>query len=217
MGSCPAARSISIVKALLSQAPGRWEWGCSDLQLYKHRAEPQPWSFIPLCAPPCPALPCLWLWALPPHPRADSYRAQEGMQSQAPVTGSTSHSLIHLHRDQAEIHYSRLCIRPNKVKQTLPDRKNSPPPHLYLPTTVLCNPKLELGSEQPKSHELTWFPRVSGWIIYATVSHQQENTITKCKQRLKTPTIWITVQGAAGEEQECSVVSATPQTLPLPN
>lgn len=71
--------------------------------------------------------------------------------------------------------------------------------------------------KQPKSHELTWFPRFSGWIVYATVFHQQENTITKCKQRLKTPTIWITVQGTAGEEQECSVVSATPQTFPLPN
>lgn len=96
-------------------------------------------------------------------------------------------------------------------------QKNYPPPPIrtfqLLPSAT---PNWNWDQKQPKSHELTWFPKFSGWVIYATVFHQQENTITKCKQRLKTPTIWITVQGAAGEEQECSVVLATPQTL-LPN
>lgn len=229
MGSFPAARSIASVKALLSQVPPEQtpsspeaEGAALEIQLDKPVAQPCP--LIPLCPSlalpqcswPCPARG--WLGSAPtPTSWCLAYRAQEGMQSRAPVTGRASYSLIHLHRDQAEIHYSQLCIRPNKVKQPCLTEK---PATLHVCTFQLLPsaiPNWNRDQKQPKSHELTWFPRFSGWIIYATVFHQQENTITKCKQRLKTPTIWITVQGAAGEEQECSVVPATSQTLPLPN
>lgn len=151
MGSFPAARSISIVKALLSQVPPNqtpsilgllWKSSCTN------RAQPS--SFTPLC--PSLGLPWPGWGTLGSAPTARSsgwrlaYRAQEGMQSQAPATGRASYSVIHLHRDQAEIHYSRLCIRPNKVKQPCLTEKTAPP-CLYLPATVLCNPTLELGSE----------------------------------------------------------------------
>lgn len=57
------------------------------------------------------------------------------------------------------------------------------------------------------------------WVSYASVSHQQENTIAKCKQRLNTPRVQVTVQELQEWAGLCSteVVSATPQTLPLPN
>lgn len=178
MGSFPAARSISIVKALLSQVPPeqtpiRWEGTALEIQLYKHVA--QPCSFISLllrtlCAPlwpfpsaPGPALAWLWHEGSAPTPTSKrwclAYRAQQGMQSQAPVTGRTSYSLIHLHRDQAEIHYSRLCIRPNKVKQPCLTEKTAPP-CLYRPATALCNPKLELGSETTQITWINMMPKV---------------------------------------------------------
>lgn len=100
MGSFPAARSISSVKALLSQVPPEGEQG--------NPAGQTALIFSPLALPS--ALPWLWLSGLCTHTTSKrwrlAYRAQEGMQSQAPATGRTSYSLLHLHRDQAEIHYS---------------------------------------------------------------------------------------------------------------
>lgn len=72
-----------------------------------------------------------------------AYRAQEGMQSQAPATGRASDSVIHLHRDQAEIHYSRLCIRLNKVKQPCLTEKTAPP--MFVPSSY-CPLQSQIGT-----------------------------------------------------------------------
>lgn len=104
----------------------------------------------PHLSPPVPLSgPCPVLLALPwpgwgTQGLALAYHAQQGEQAQALL--QAEHSVIHLHRDQAQIHYSQLCITPNKVKQPCLTEKTAPP-CLYLPAAALCNPKLELGSE----------------------------------------------------------------------
>lgn len=152
MGSFPAARSIPIVKALLSQAPPEQSHqcqGCSGSPAVPTRAQP---SSLTPCAPlwplpsaPGPALAWLGHAGLCSHGQeqglALAYRAQQGEQAQALL--QAEHSVIHLHRDQAQIHYSRLCIRPNKVKQPCLTEKTAPP--TFVPSSC-CPLQSQIGT-----------------------------------------------------------------------